>query len=170
MELKNETKVGLSGEVSIIPVWAWILAVIGFAVMQVVCNVVLARQHDAPPPVVRALLGLLAGAVAVCYLLLIAYITRDARRRGMSPVLWTFVAILVPNALGIILYFILRQPIRSACPQCGSFVQSGFNFCPHCSHKLSPSCPKCQHMVTATDVYCPYCGTPLTAAVTPGAG
>jgi RNA polymerase subunit RPABC4/transcription elongation factor Spt4 len=168
MELKNETKVGFSAEVSIIPVWAWILAVVGFAAMQVVAQVV--RQPDAPTPLVRGLMGLLVGAVVACYLLLIGYITRDARRRGMSPVLWTFVAILVPNALGIILFFILRQPIRSACPQCGSFVQSGFNFCPHCSHKLSPSCPKCQHMVTATDVYCPYCGTPLTAAVTPGAG
>jgi RNA polymerase subunit RPABC4/transcription elongation factor Spt4 len=168
MELKNETKVGFSAEVSMIPVWAWILAVVGFAAMQVVAQVV--RQPDAPTPLVRGLMGLLVGAVVACYLLLIGYITRDARRRGMSPVLWTFVAILVPNALGIILFFILRQPIRSACPQCGSFVQSGFNFCPHCSHKLSPSCPKCQHMVTATDVYCPYCGAPLTAAVTPGAG
>jgi len=168
MELKSETKSGFSGEVSIIPMWAWILAVIAFATMQVVAQVM--RQPDDPTHFVRALMGLLAGAVVACYLLLIGYITRDARRRGMSPVLWTLVAILVPNALGMILYFILRQPIRSACPQCGSFVQSGFNFCPHCSHKLGPSCPKCQHVVTATDVYCPYCGTPLMAAVTPRAG
>jgi RNA polymerase subunit RPABC4/transcription elongation factor Spt4 len=167
MELKNESKVGLRGEVSIIPAWAWILAAIGFVAMQVVAQLI--RQPDAPTPFVRALMGLLVGAVVACYLLLIGYITRDARRRGMSPVLWTLVAILVPNALGMILYFILRTPIRSACPQCGSFVQSGFNFCPHCSHKLSPSCPKCQRMVTATDVYCPYCGTTLVAAVTPGA-
>ncbi len=167
MELKNETKVGFRAEVSIIPVWAWVLALIGFAAMQVVAQVI--RQPDAPTPFVRALMGLLVGAVVACYLLLIGYITSDARRRGMSPVLWTFVAILVPNALGMILYFILRQPIRSACPQCGSFVQSGFNFCSHCSHKLSPSCPKCQHMLTVTDVYCPYCGTPLTAVVTRGA-
>jgi RNA polymerase subunit RPABC4/transcription elongation factor Spt4 len=168
MELKNETNVGFSAEVSIIRMWAWILAVIGFAAMQVVAQVV--RQPDAPTPIVRALMGLLVGAVVACYLLLIGYIAPDARRRGMSPLLWTLVAILVPNALGMILYFILRQPIRSACPQCGSFVQSGFNFCPHCSHKLSPSCPKCQRMVTATDVYCPYCGTTLTAPVTLGGG
>lgn len=168
MQLKNETKVGFTAEVSIIPVWGWILAVSGFAAMQVVAQVI--QQANAPTPIVRALVGLLAGAVVACYLLLIGYITPDSRRRGMSPVLWTCVAILVPNALGMILYFVLRQPIRSACSQCGSFVQSGFNFCPHCSHKLSPSCPKCQHMVTATDVYCPYCGTPLTPLVTAGAG
>ena len=168
MELRNETKVGFSAEVSLIPVWAWILAVIALVAMQVVAQVI--RQPDAPTPLVRVLMGLLVGAVVACYLLLIGYITRDARRRGMSPVLWTLVAILVPNALGMVLYFVLRQPIRRACPQCGSFVQSGFNFCPHCSHKLSSSCPKCQHMVTATDVYCPYCGTPLSAAVTPAVG
>jgi RNA polymerase subunit RPABC4/transcription elongation factor Spt4 len=167
MELKNETKVGFTAEVSIIPVWAWMLAVIGFAAMQVVAQLV--RQPDAPTHFVRALMGLLAGAVVACYLLLIGYVTPDARRRGMSPVLWTLVAILVPNALGMILYFILRQPIRSACPQCGSFVQSGFNFCPHCSQKLGPSCPKCQHVVAATDVYCPYCATPVTTAARPGA-
>lgn len=168
MELKNETKLGFSAEVSIIPMWAWILAVIAFAALQVVAQVI--RQPGDPTHFVRALMGLLVGAVVACYLLLLGYITRDARRRGMSPVLWTLVAILVPNALGMLLYFILRQPIRSACPQCGSFVQSGFNFCPHCSHKLGSSCPKCQHMVTATDVYCPYCGTPVAAAVTPAAG
>jgi len=170
MELKNESNVGFSAEVSIVPGWAWILAVFGFALMQVMCNVVLAREPNAPGPVMRALLGLLAGIVTVCYLLLIGYISPDARRRGMSPVLWTFVAILVPNALGIVLYFVLRQPFRRACPRCGSFVQSGFNFCPQCSHKLSPSCPKCQHIVTPADVYCPYCGTPLSAAVTPVSG
>ena len=168
MELKNETKVGFRAEVRIIPVWGWGLAAIGFAAMQVVAQLV--PQSGAPTPLVRALIGLLAGTVVACYLLLIGYITPDDRRRGMSPVVWKLVAILVPNALGMLLYFILRQPIRSACPHCGSLVQSGFNFCPHCSHKLSPSCPKCQRMVTATDVYCPYCATPLTAAVMPGAG
>jgi RNA polymerase subunit RPABC4/transcription elongation factor Spt4 len=161
MELKSETRVGFSGEVGIVPVWAWILAAAGFVFMQVLCNVMLPREHNAPPPYMCVLLGLLAGAVTACYLLLIGYITRDSRRRGMSPVLWTSVAILVPNALGMILYFVLRKPICSACPRCGSVVQMGFNFCPHCSHKLSPSCPKCQHIVTTTDVYCPYCGTPL---------
>ena len=168
MELRNETKIGFSAEMRIVPVWAWILAIIAFAAMQVVAQVV--PQPDDPTAIVRALIGLLAGAVVGGYLLLIGYITRDARRRGMSPVLWVLVAILVPNALGMLLYFILRQPMRSACPQCGSFVQAGFNFCPHCSHKLSLSCPKCQHLVTASDVFCSYCGTPLMAAVTPVAG
>jgi len=131
--------------------------------MQYVFNVIVAHQHDAPPAWARPLLGLLVGIVLGSFLLFIGYINRDAKRRGMSPVLWTIVAVLIPNALGIILYFVLRQPLRSGCPQCGYAVQREFNFCPRCNHKLSPSCPQCQHVVGVTDVYCPYCGTVLRA-------
>jgi RNA polymerase subunit RPABC4/transcription elongation factor Spt4 len=109
----------------------------------------------------RAVLGGLAGIGGGCLLLLIGYINRDAKRRGMSPTLWTIVAVIIPNALGMILYFILRQPRSSVCPQCGAAVQTGFNFCPRCSYKLSPSCPQCQRVVGVNDVYCPYCGTSL---------
>jgi RNA polymerase subunit RPABC4/transcription elongation factor Spt4 len=109
----------------------------------------------------------LAGIVVGCYLLLIGYICSDAKRRGMSSTLWTLVAVLIPNALGILLYFVLRQPLRSVCPQCGHAVQNGFNFCPRCNCKLSPSCPQCQRLVGASDVFCPYCGTSLRNATAP---
>jgi RNA polymerase subunit RPABC4/transcription elongation factor Spt4 len=141
--------------------WAWILALVGFLSMQVVFNVVIAREHDAPPAWARILLGLLVGLIVTCYLLLIGYVNRDSGRRGMSRALWTAVCVLVPNGLGIILYFILRQPLVGNCPQCGHGVQHGFNFCPKCNCKLNPSCPQCQRMVRADDTYCPYCGTSL---------
>ena len=141
--------------------WAWILAVIGFLSMQFVFNVVVARQHDAPPAWARILLGLFAGLVLTCYLLLVGYVNRDAGRRGMSRALWTAVCILVPNGLGFILYFILRQPMVGNCPQCGHGIQHGFNFCPKCNYKLNPNCPQCQRMVRPADAYCPYCGTAL---------
>jgi hypothetical protein len=147
--------------------WAWILAVIGFLSMQFVFNVVLARQHDAPPAWARILLGLFAGLVLTCYLLLVGYVNRDAGRRGMSRALWTAVCILVPNGLGFILYFILRQPVVRNCPQCGRGVQQGFNFCPQCNYKLSPSCPQCQRMVRPEDAYCHYCGTAVRGQTVP---
>lgn len=161
MPVKSETQTGLTAELKIVPPWAWTLAVVGFAGAQFFFNIILARQPDAPPAWGRVLLGLLAGTILGCYLLFIGYVSRDARRRGMSPTLWTLVAILIPNGLGIILYFILRQPLRSVCPQCGNAVQTGFNFCPRCNYKLSPSCPHCQRVVGANDLYCPYCGTSL---------
>ena len=167
MQVKNETQTGLIAEFKIVPPWAWTLAVIGFAGAQIVFNIILAR-HPAPPPVWgRLLLGLAAGTVLGCYLLFIGYINRDAKRRGMSPILWTLVAVLIPNGLGILLYFILRQSLRGACPQCGNAVQTGFNFCPRCSYQLSSSCSKCQRVVGVNDVYCPYCGTSLRNQAVP---
>jgi Double zinc ribbon len=141
--------------------WAWILAAIGFLTVQVVFNIVVARDHDAPPAWERILLGLFLGLILTCYVLLIGYVNRDSGRRGMSRALWTTVCVLVPNGFGIILYFILRQPVVGNCPQCGNGVQHGFNFCPQCNCKLNPSCPQCQRMVRLGDVYCPHCGTPV---------
>jgi RNA polymerase subunit RPABC4/transcription elongation factor Spt4 len=161
MQVKSETQTGLSAEIKIVPVWAWVLAGIVFVAAQWFFNIAVAQHSSAPPAWCRPLLGLLAGIGGGCYLLFIGYINRDAKRRGMSPILWTLVAILIPNGLGILLFFILRHPLQSACPQCGNAVQTGFNFCPGCSYKLSPSCPQCQRVVGVNDVYCPYCGTSL---------
>jgi hypothetical protein len=170
MQVRNETQTGLTGEIKILPLWAWILAGIIFVAAQVFFNIVLARHSGGPAAWARPLLGLMAGIVGGCYLLLLGYINRDAKRRGMSPTLWTIMALIIPNALGIILYFLLRQPLGSACPQCGSAVQAGFNFCPRCNHKLSPNCPQCQRVVGLTDFYCPYCGTVLRSQAAPPSG
>lgn len=167
MQLNNENRVSLASEISIVPAWAWVLAAIGFACIQYGFNVVVAREHDAPPAWARPLLGLLMGILVGAYLLFVGYVNRDAKRRNMPRVLWTCVAALIPNALGIILYFVLRQPLSSACPQCGHSVQSGFNFCPQCNYKLGPGCPQCQRAVSPGDVFCPYCGTSLRNQAAP---
>ena len=161
MQVRNETQTGLTAEIKIVPLWAWALAGILFVAAQVFFNVVVARHSGGPPAWCRPVLGTLAGVGGGCLFLLIGYINRDAKRRGMSPTLWTIVAILIPNGLGILLYFVLRQPRQAACPQCANAVQPGFNFCPRCNHKLSASCPQCQRLVGVNDLYCPYCGTAL---------
>jgi RNA polymerase subunit RPABC4/transcription elongation factor Spt4 len=168
MQLKNETRTGLATEIKVVPAWAWALAGIIFVAAQFFFNVVVARHSGGPPAWCRPVLGTLAGVGGGCLFLLIGYINRDAKRRGMSPTLWTIVAILIPNGLGFLLYFILRQPRSNACPQCGNAVHTGFNFCPRCNHKLSPSCPLCQRVAGVNDVYCPYCGTSLHSQAVPG--
>lgn len=170
MELKNGNRTGFAAEIKIIPVWAWALAAIAFVAAQIFFNGMALWHSDVPPAWARALLGLLAGVGGGCYLLFIGYVNRDAKRRGMSPTLWTVVAIFIPNGLGFLLYFVLRHPLSSACPQCGNAVQAGFNFCPRCSCKLSPSCPQCQRVVGGGDVYCPYCGTALRNPAAPITG
>jgi hypothetical protein len=161
MELTNERTTRLTDEIGLVPGWAWGLAVVGFAVAQYLMHVIVPRDPNAPPLWGRILLGILAGSVVGCYLLLLGYVNRDAGRRGMSRVLWTAVSILVPNGMGFVLYLILRQPILGLCPSCASPVLGGFNFCPKCSSRLSPSCTQCQHMVRADDTYCANCGATL---------
>jgi len=170
MQVKNETQTGFSAEIRIVPLWAWTLAGIAFVAAQFFFNVVVARHAGGPPVWARPLLGLAAGLGGACFLLLIGYINRDAKRRGMSPTLWTIMALIIPNALGIILFFLLRQPRSSVCPLCANAVQAGFNFCPRCNCKLGPSCPQCQRVVAADAIYCPYCGTPLHNQTAPAAG
>jgi hypothetical protein len=161
MQVKTNNQNGFRAELAIIPAWAWTLAVIVFVAAQWFFNIQLAHHADAPAAWCRPLLGLLAGFFGGCYFLLIGYISCDARRRGMNALVWSFIAALIPNAVGFILYFLLRQPRMRVCPQCGNHVQPGFNFCPQCRCKLSPTCPQCQKFVAESDVYCPHCGASL---------
>ncbi|MFZ0864254.1 MAG: zinc ribbon domain-containing protein [Candidatus Sulfotelmatobacter sp.] len=163
MPMKNESSTRFMDEVRSISPWAFVIAIIGFAAM--VATIVFAALADknAPPMAVMVLLGIVAGTAVGCYILLIGYVNRDAGRRGMSRVLWTLLAIFIPNALGIVLYFILRKPRIEKCPQCGAIVEPGFGFCPRCRYRLSPVCAQCQRSVHAGDKFCPYCGGELGA-------
>ena len=159
MQVATENRTQLSNELRLIPGWAMILAGIAFCAIQFVFDVVLRHEKNAPPLWGRILLGLAAGVVIGAYFLLIGYINRDAARRGMGRLLWTAIAILVPNGLGIILYFLLRQPLLLRCSQCRTPVETGFNYCPKCSTKLHPSCPHCRKELRPGNDFCPYCGT-----------
>ena len=161
MPVKHETSTRFMDEIRIISPWAYFFVVLGF--LAAIGAVVYATLSGHPPFPLAAMvpLAILGGTVLGCYILLIGYVNRDAGRRGMSRLGWTLLAICVPNALGIVLYFVLRKPRIATCPQCGNAVQTGFNFCPRCNYKLSPSCPQCQRVVGVNDVYCPYCGTSL---------
>jgi len=158
MQVRNDNPARFSDELRATPLWAAVLATLGFLGMQFLFLVIMQRDPHAPPAAVRAFLGLLAGTLVACYFLLVGYVSRDAGRRGMNRLLWTLIAFFVPNAFGIILYFILRTPLPASCPQCGATVQLGFGFCPNCRYRLQPVCKHCQRGVQPGSVYCPYCG------------
>ena len=163
MLVKSDKHTRFGDELRIIPAWAWVLAASGLVWIPIVFTVV--QAHDPKPPFWgRVLLGILCAIFGGCYFLLLGYVNRDAGRRGMRRVVWTLLAIFVPNGLGIILYFLLRQPLPASCPHCSAKVESDYGYCPKCGKNLSLHCTRCQHAIHADDVYCPYCGNPLATA------
>ena len=112
----------------------------------------------------------LVGKVAFVYglflllpalILLIGYVYADAKRRKMRYIMWTFLALLIPDAIGIILYFLLRDPLPQPCPSCRAEVAAKFTFCPYCGAALKPTCPKCGKGVEHGWANCPDCGVKL---------
>lgn len=92
---------------------------------------------------------------------LYGYIYGDAKRRGMRYVMWTLLAIFVPDFIGVIIYFILRDALPVECPSCHHVVPSKFTFCPACGNALRPHCPQCGKSVERAWTNCGYCGTKL---------
>jgi hypothetical protein len=79
-------------------------------------------------------IGLVAGMLAATYFLLAGYIYVDAARRGMPPIPWTALAVLIPNCVGFVLYFLLRKALQHPCPSCAGGVALDAAFCPRCGH------------------------------------
>ena len=63
------------------------------------------------------IMGYTWGALFASYALLLGYVSRDVKRRGMSAGLWMLVCVVLPGGIGAVVYFMLRQPIMSALPQ-----------------------------------------------------
>jgi RNA polymerase subunit RPABC4/transcription elongation factor Spt4 len=156
---------GFSQEVSIIPRVAWAIAALAYVTLVVI--VTLATGHDPkmqtwPPLALVAFRGLMP-LVLIPYIALIGYVNADSRRRGMRSVMWTLLAIFIPNALGIILYFVLREPLMKSCPNCATLVKHGFAFCPACGAAVGDACPQCKRAVEPGWSHCPSCGAKLGA-------
>jgi RNA polymerase subunit RPABC4/transcription elongation factor Spt4 len=170
MPVKNETSTRFMDEIRNISPVFYVFAFLGFMMAWgAVIFATLTDKSHRPFYTLPVLipLGLLAGTAIACYFLLIGYINADAGRRGMSRLAWTLLAIFIPNALGIVLYFVLRKPRTPNCPQCHAAIEPGFGFCPRCRYRLTPVCPQCQRSVHEGDKFCPYCGRDLATSVTP---
>jgi len=152
-------------ELRVIPTAAWVVAVLLYLALAAVLTAIVKFGGDpgltsAPLP----LKVLFAGGIPIILFVLVAligYVNGDAQRRGMRRLMWTLLAIFVPDGIGIILYFILRDPMPVPCPACGAKVLSKFIFCPHCGTAVQPTCPYCGKAVEHAWTNCPHCGTKL---------
>jgi predicted amidophosphoribosyltransferase len=82
----------------------------------------------------------------------------------MNAVLWVLLAIFIPNAIGIILYFILRQPLPVPCPSCQAPAGSDQAFCARCGTAVRPACPRCRQPVQEGWTHCGRCGATVGMA------
>ena len=155
-------------EMKVIPVTAWVLAVViggGFAL----CLLLLAIPNDPKlahwPEVMQVCFSAVMGGILFIYTLLIGYVNGDARRRGMRHVMWTLLGIFIPNGIGIILYFIMRDPLPRVCLKCGATVQSKGAFCPACGTAIGNVCPNCHRAVETGWSHCAGCGAELRRSI-----
>ena len=166
-----------SEEFRIVPRWLKVLCLILYLLAVAIATLVATympetRIQDLRDDTVLAALAAVGivtgiGALLSAFLLMLGYVNRDAKRRGMNSLLWTLlVLVLSPGYVGIgfIIYFLIRDPLPYPCPRCSQPVGPRFNFCPNCKCDLHPSCPNCKHEIAETDKYCPYCSHELARA------
>jgi hypothetical protein len=170
-------------EFKLVPRWLVWTVVVLFLIAQIIGQMVLHVQlahHEQvfgpeldndPGAAGAALFAIITGAslAFAIMIFMVGYVNKDAKRRGMSSALWTFlVLVLMPGylVLGFIIYLLMREPLPYNCPQCEATVDARFNFCPNCKCNLHPACPTCKREVTETDKFCAYCGTDLESAKT----
>jgi lipid-A-disaccharide synthase-like uncharacterized protein len=160
----------LREEMKVIPSGAWSAALLLCAVLPVgLCVYWIINGYPSGPSAIsrhapELIVGCLAFAFFSVYILIIGYIVGDARRRGMPVLLWTLLAIFIPSAIGIILYFILRRPLLRACSQCGTRADAAYAFCPSCGATLGKTCPSCHNSVEYAWAHCAKCGAALQTA------
>ncbi|HEV2381621.1 MAG TPA: zinc ribbon domain-containing protein [Terriglobia bacterium] len=176
---RSTEKTSFKNELRLVPRWLVTLVVALYVVALVVAELVnlagargVILQGPVFPDFGAALSGLavagvvtLAAAFLGSLILLYGYIYGDAKRRGMTPGLWLIVSIFVPYLIGVIIYFIVREPLPFNCPRCEAAVTSQFNFCPRCQLNLRPSCPQCRREIRSGDRYCPHCGAGIDTEV-----
>jgi hypothetical protein len=151
---------GGDNELNLIPRWSIFLAVLVFIATQYLFHGFMPHNRPQMLPM-RLMMSYGYGTAFASYVLLIGYVSRDVKRRRMSASLWMLLVVLMPGGIGAVVYFLLRQPILSRCPNCTTELAADFHFCPQCQFQMAPVCGKCFRSVQITDVYCVQCGHDL---------
>ena len=119
----QDTQSGGEDQLSMIPTWSVVLAIIVFAAVQYLFHGVLPHhKHELLP--MRLLMGYSWGTAFASYVLLVGYVSRDVRRRKMPAGLWMLIVVVMPGGIGAVVYFLLRQPMMTPCPHCSTEITS----------------------------------------------
>lgn len=117
--------------------------------------------------------------IVMLYLLSVAYVFIDAKRRGIQQ-FWAWGLLAIIPFVGLIAYLVLRpssylsdrreQELDVAlrerqlaqygtCPNCGTGIEKDFIVCPVCNTQVRNVCPTCKRPLDAHWKVCPYCRT-----------
>ena len=157
----------LREDMKVIPGVAWAIAIccyLGFVALAWLVMIPRDPKLSTWPLWGAAIFAVVIPIFGSIFVLLVGYVNGDARRRGMRYIMWTLLAIFIPNAIGIILYFLLRDPLLRDCPNCGTSVSQGFAFCSKCGTALAHACPECRSAVQPEWSHCTKCGKSLQSA------
>lgn len=118
---------------------------------------------------------------------LAVFVYNDSRKRGMNPVLWVLITILMPNLIGFIIYLVVRSQAGYLGDKLKEFQSSQWNQTSRSSERQSPDysrridtdrgygrysksvpasttstsenrCQTCGRVLTGNPYKCPYCG------------
>ena len=152
----------VNDDTRLVPAWSIAAAALAFVLVEYYFWMVFPHQQRHVTPIgLRVYLNLSWGLLAALYFLMVGFISKDAPRRSMSARFWMLICFVMPGGIGAVLYFLLRTPLVSCCPACGTHVLGDFHFCPQCNYHLAASCGNCFRTVRASDQFCTRCGHEL---------
>ena len=76
--------------------------------------------------------------VILTYVFLGKWVYRDASNRGLNPVLWTVIVLLVPSLIGLLIYFLVgRKQEMINCNKCDNKIPIYSKFCLYCGDMIT---------------------------------
>jgi hypothetical protein len=158
---------GEGDSLAMIPMWSIVLAIVVFLGTMYFFNRA-PHPHRRPGSLPMGIMfSYTTGTALASYVLLVGYVSRDVKRRKMSAALWMLIVLVMPGGIGAVVYFLLRQPIMTRCPNCTTELASSVHFCPQCQFQVAPVCGQCFRGVQITDIFCIQCGHDLAVDHTP---
>ena len=88
-------------------------------------------------PMMPTIMMVAMGLILVASILMAIWVYKDAKAHGENGLLWLVIVIVVPNALGLVLYLLLvKREEKKICPTCGSYNPLNDSHCGQCGGSL----------------------------------
>ncbi|GAA0123593.1 MAG: hypothetical protein KID00_09940 [Clostridium argentinense] len=82
--------------------------------------------------------GLFALFVILSLVFLGIWTYKDAKSRGLDGRMWTAIVILIPNLIGLLIYFLVgRNQVYIECDKCKRKIQQNSRYCMNCGNEVT---------------------------------